>query len=242
MWSYVSIPHTHYYTAGVCREDNNRPVCACVGRPTPVAALVPGHGSLCLIMKRSHVAARANIQSHFLLSFLSLCVWFPSLSLSAHRKQGSAASPTPASPGTKAEKKCIPSCLRHKRCIKRAGWPTSPGRVQAHSFNPPADFHSPPQWPRLPGSCSSSDGHVDSDCCPWDGCHLTVWLRMILEDGDLRSVRRGWLFPKRHFPLESGVSFEMFFNKTTFSLCLHLLFCDPHHFLNAGLTSLFPLI
>ncbi|KAM7413977.1 hypothetical protein PAMA_019003 [Pampus argenteus] len=36
------------------------------------------------------------------------------------RKQGSA-SPAPASPGTKSEKKCIPSCLRHKRGIKRAG-------------------------------------------------------------------------------------------------------------------------
>ncbi|KAG7229823.1 hypothetical protein INR49_012472 [Caranx melampygus] len=37
------------------------------------------------------------------------------------QETGSAASPTPASPGTKGEKKCIPSCLRHKRCIKRVG-------------------------------------------------------------------------------------------------------------------------
>ncbi|KAL7402898.1 hypothetical protein ABVT39_021386 [Epinephelus coioides] len=36
----------------------------------------------------------------------------------AARKQGSAA-PAPASPGNKSEKKCIPSCLRHKRSIKR---------------------------------------------------------------------------------------------------------------------------
>ncbi|KAA8592028.1 hypothetical protein FQN60_017402 [Etheostoma spectabile] len=34
------------------------------------------------------------------------------------RKQGSAA-PAPASPGTKSEKKCAPSCLRQKRSIKR---------------------------------------------------------------------------------------------------------------------------
>ncbi|CAK6973236.1 uncharacterized protein LOC122875182 [Scomber scombrus] len=38
----------------------------------------------------------------------------------AARKQGSAA-PAPASPGTKSEKRCMPSCLRLKRCIKRAG-------------------------------------------------------------------------------------------------------------------------
>ncbi|XP_076742926.1 uncharacterized protein LOC143419558 [Maylandia zebra] len=34
------------------------------------------------------------------------------------RKQGSA-SPAPASPGAKSEKKCVPSCLRRKRSIKR---------------------------------------------------------------------------------------------------------------------------
>eukprot|EP00064_Thunnus_orientalis_P011598 superscaffoldBa00001688_g11629 len=38
----------------------------------------------------------------------------------AARKQGSAA-PAPVSPGTKSEKKCVPSCVRHKRSIKRAG-------------------------------------------------------------------------------------------------------------------------
>ncbi|KAF1387178.1 hypothetical protein PFLUV_G00102650 [Perca fluviatilis] len=36
----------------------------------------------------------------------------------AARKQGSTA-PAPASPVTKSEKKCAPSCLRHKRSIKR---------------------------------------------------------------------------------------------------------------------------
>ncbi|TNN55012.1 hypothetical protein EYF80_034799 [Liparis tanakae] len=36
------------------------------------------------------------------------------------RKQGSAA-PPPAPPAAKPEKKCVPSCLRHKRSIKRAG-------------------------------------------------------------------------------------------------------------------------
>ncbi|TKS73011.1 hypothetical protein D9C73_007099 [Collichthys lucidus] len=39
----------------------------------------------------------------------------------AARKQGSAAAPVPASPSTKSEKKCVPSCLRHKRSIKRIG-------------------------------------------------------------------------------------------------------------------------
>ncbi|KAK9517164.1 hypothetical protein VZT92_025052 [Zoarces viviparus] len=38
----------------------------------------------------------------------------------AARKQGSAA-PAPASPATKSEKKCAPSCLRHKRSFKRVG-------------------------------------------------------------------------------------------------------------------------
>ncbi|KAF3689181.1 hypothetical protein EXN66_Car004853 [Channa argus] len=36
------------------------------------------------------------------------------------RKQGSA-SPTPASPSTKSEKKCLPNCIRNKRSIKRVG-------------------------------------------------------------------------------------------------------------------------
>ncbi|XP_077938587.1 uncharacterized protein LOC144383705 [Gasterosteus aculeatus] len=36
----------------------------------------------------------------------------------AVRKQGPAA-PAPASPATKSEKKCVPSCLRSKRSIKR---------------------------------------------------------------------------------------------------------------------------
>ncbi|GAA6227733.1 uncharacterized protein LOC122875182 [Lates japonicus] len=40
--------------------------------------------------------------------------------VAASRKQGSS-SPTPASPSTKSEKKCIPSCLRHKRSLKRVG-------------------------------------------------------------------------------------------------------------------------
>ncbi|KAM9816365.1 uncharacterized protein ACBT44_010723 isoform 2-T4 [Syngnathus typhle] len=37
----------------------------------------------------------------------------------AARKQ-SCAAPTPVSSGTKLERKCIPSCIRHKRNVKRA--------------------------------------------------------------------------------------------------------------------------
>ncbi|KAF6735595.1 hypothetical protein FQA47_019007 [Oryzias melastigma] len=39
-------------------------------------------------------------------------------SVAAARKQGTA-SPAPSSPGSKAEKKCPPCCLRYKRSIKR---------------------------------------------------------------------------------------------------------------------------
>lgn len=97
----------------------------------------------------------------------SVSGFFLFFSLSVHRKQGSAVSPTPASPGTKAEKRCIPSCLRHKRCIKRVGWPMSPGWPQAHSsFNPPAaaeTHHSPPQWPLWPGSFSAAAAAAPMD-------------------------------------------------------------------------------
>lgn len=47
------------------------------------------------------------------------------------RKQGSA-SPAPASPGAKSEKKCVPSCLRRKRSIKRVSWPVTPGWLQTY--------------------------------------------------------------------------------------------------------------
>lgn len=79
-----------------------------------------GYRSLQLIIKYSRVTARTNTQSHLLISFLHHCVWL----LSLDRKQGSA-SPVPVSPGTKTEKKCTPCCLRHKRSIKRVGWPRS---------------------------------------------------------------------------------------------------------------------
>lgn len=77
------------------------------------------HWSLLLIIKswHPHVSGRAN--THFPLSFLCFRVW--PLSLSLHRRQGSGC-PPPASPSNKSERKCVPSCVRYKRSIKRAGW------------------------------------------------------------------------------------------------------------------------
>lgn len=118
---------------------------------TSVFLLAPTGQFICLrwIIKSSCVISRTDTQSHFLLSFLCLCVWF----LSLHRKQGSA-SPAPASPATKAEKKCILSCLRHKRSIKRVGWPRDPGRPKN---NPQSYSHCDL------GDHQPSNGKVHSD-------------------------------------------------------------------------------
>lgn len=124
--SYVSIHwvYCHWYIIDAFREVNNQPVCAGLGCPTldcdhTSVSLSRGHRRIWSIIKYCHVTARTNTQSHFLLSYPCLSIWFPSL----HRKQGSA-SQAPPSPGIKSEKRCIPSCLRRKRSIKRVSWAT----------------------------------------------------------------------------------------------------------------------
>lgn len=154
-----------------------------------------GYRSLLLIIKYSRVTARANTQSHLLILFLHR-VWF----LSLNRKQGSAA-PVPVSPGTKSEKKCTPCCLRHKRSIKRVGWPRSlanrkqPANLQQKPvcypvttlivtreiINPPVGkFFQIPIW---------TAGHLSKNV----GGPRCL---------DLRSVRREWSYS--HCPCASG--------------------------------------
>lgn len=155
-----------------------------------------GYKSLQLIIKYSCDTAGANTQSHLLISFLHHCVWF----LSPNRKQGSV-SPVPVSPGTKSEKKCTPCCLRHKRSIKRVGWPRSlanrkqPSNLQQKPVCHPVttfivtrEIISPPvgKFFQIP---------------IWTAGHLSKnvggprWL-------DLRSVRREWSYS--HCPCASG--------------------------------------
>lgn len=155
-----------------------------------------GYRSLRLIIKYFRVTAIANTQSHLLISFLHHCVWF----LSLNRKQGSAA-PVPVSPGTKSEKKCTPCCLRHKRSIKRVGWPRSlanrkhPSNLQQKPvchpvtilivtreiIDPPVGkFFQIPIW---------TAGHLIKNVGgPW---------RL-----DSRSIRREWSYS--HYPCASG--------------------------------------
>lgn len=112
-----------------------------------------------------------------------------SLSLSPNRKQGSTA-PAPASPGTKSEKRCIPSCLRHKRCIKRAGWPTSPGPwppgLDPLTLTPYPIYHPVTTltvtrgiliWSPCDGTVHSDYSTLDSSTCDW-GCwrKMFAWL------------------------------------------------------------------
>lgn len=123
-------PPIRMITTLLMHEGNNHSVCAGLGCPRLDSDHISdstrrGHRSRLLIIKCSRVTTRTNnhtSSSHFSVSGFSLCV---------HRKQGSAA-PAPASPGAKSEKKCVPSCLRRKRGIKRVSWPVTPGWLQTN--------------------------------------------------------------------------------------------------------------
>ncbi|KAM3609992.1 uncharacterized protein V6R79_023543 [Siganus canaliculatus] len=98
-------------------------------RPKQLFGRAPRGGSyLSLITQRGpHCAPRPHLGCHApKMTLRQICRMLKLLkqirnreaAAAAARKQGSAA-PAPASPGTKSEKRCIPSCLRHKRSLKR---------------------------------------------------------------------------------------------------------------------------
>lgn len=129
LWAWLSwvllLFHYWYFHRGKKQSVHSGLCCSRLDCDHTSCYISRGLRSLKLIIKHLNVTARTNTRSNFLLSFLCLCVRF----LSLYRKQGSAA-PTPVSPSSKSEKRCIPSCLRHKRSKKRVGWPRNPGQPQ----------------------------------------------------------------------------------------------------------------
>ncbi|KAK2841862.1 hypothetical protein Q5P01_012062 [Channa striata] len=110
------------------------PFASCYAGPQPLQLFGRGpRGGTCLSLlthrgphcsPRPHLAYRAPNMTLWqicrMLKVMKQIRTREAAAAAAARKQGSA-SPTPASPSTKSEKKCIPSCLRHKRSIKRVG-------------------------------------------------------------------------------------------------------------------------
>lgn len=137
-----------------------------------------------------------NKRSHFRLSCLCL-----------FRKQGSA-SPAPSSPGSKAEKKCPPCCLRHKRSIQRISWQKD--HLICSGCSPFGGHLSTLQW----------WGFISSPHCWSVGLDYVEWQKMSGET-DLRSEIGGWCVSNLKQNLFLCIFFVFCLYVSSVLLCFH---------------------